>query len=81
MENNYRNGPACDTLAVAISTIKHTGTAEIKDADVLIRAYHALLHEPPVCPTNCKWANGVRPQKCTCCARNYKNLKDCYERS
>ena len=78
MAKNYRHSRACDILAVAISDIKHNGVAEIRDKDVLLLAFHALLNEPQPCAENCKWAN--RPQKCRCCARNYKRMKDCYER-
>lgn len=80
MAKNYRNTMACDIVAVAISAIRRTGVAEIRDEKAMLRAYHALLNEPPPCAEDCKWANGARRQKCNCCARNYKNMNDLYER-
>jgi hypothetical protein len=34
----------------------------------------------PRCSASCKFY-GTRHQKCSCCKRNYKNLKDCFEPS
>lgn len=33
----------------------------------------------PNCPTDCRW-RGVRHQRCSCCVRNFMNMKDGYER-
>lgn len=77
---NPKNRAACDLLAAAISTIRRVGVAAIEDDSALVKAYHALLQEPPPCPSDCRYGGGARPQKCNCCARNYKRLKDLYER-
>ena len=79
MAKNPKNSEACNLLAAAISEIKHTGEVYIRNANLLIKANAALLHEPPPCPADCRWRGGARPQKCNCCARNYKRLKDLYE--
>ena len=40
-----------------------------------------MMHTAPAeCPRErCKWYREGRYQKCSCCARNFRNLKDCYE--
>lgn len=80
MAKNPQNTEACKILAAAVSEIKQLGQACLTNASVLIRAHNALVHEPPPCPIDCKWRAGARPQKCNCCARNYKQLNDLYER-
>ena len=35
---------------------------------------------PKECRADCRWKRLYRWQKCACCARNWRNLKDCYER-
>ena len=80
MARNPKNNAACELLAVAISTIRRVGAAAIEDDKALTRAYHALLQEPPPCTQDCLWAKEGRYQKCQMCARNYKRLKDLYER-
>lgn len=50
----------------------------MKAVNLLSKAVEAMKNSPPPCMDDCKYRN--RHQKCTCCVRNYKNLKDCYER-
>lgn len=79
MARNPKNRAACNLLAAAISTARRMGVAAIEDDKALVQAYSVLLAEPPECRADCKYRG--RHQKCNCCARNYRNMKDCYEKS
>ena len=79
MARNPKNNAVCEYLAAAISEAKKNGKVTISSSGVLIKAYNALVMEPPPCQDDCLWAKMERPQKCNCCARN-RRLNDLYER-
>jgi len=80
MAKNRNNRPVIELLETAIENIHRHGVAAITGADALQVAADCLKAEPAACREDCRWKRERRPQKCACCARNYRNMKDCYER-
>ena len=78
MARNEKNAAACDQLAAAISKVRREGAVTIQDDKLLLSAYSALLAAPGPCRDDCK--HRLVRQRCQVCARNYRNLKDNYER-
>ena len=79
MAQNPKNSAACKLMAKAIAEIRRTGSVVIDDQKALLVAYAAMIAEPGPCD-GCYYETHPKRQKCACCARNYRNLKDCYER-
>lgn len=80
MARNPKNNDACNVLAAAISECKKNGIVYLRNPVHLIRAYKALLAEPELCRDDCLYAKEGRYQKCNQCARNYRRMKDLYEK-